>query len=74
MNTLFSETDYKHVPAEQKERLHTFRMTHPRKQIDLMGTVTYTATIIIALAAQQAGRPDLIRSSKRVLAHVWEVF
>jgi maspardin len=38
MNTLFSETDYKHVPAEQKERLHTFRMTHPRKQIDLMGT------------------------------------
>jgi hypothetical protein len=34
--------------------------------------LTYTATIIVALAAQQAGRPDLIRSPKRVLAHVWE--
>ncbi len=31
--------------------------------------LTYTATIIVALAAQQAGRPDLIRSPKRVLAH-----
>lgn len=36
--------------------------------------LTYTATIIIALAAQQAGRPDLIRSPKRVLAHTWEGF
>jgi transposase len=36
--------------------------------------LTYTATIIVALAAQQAGRPDLIRSPKRVLAHVWEGF
>ncbi len=26
----------------------------------------------LALAAQQAGRPDLIRSPKRVLAHLWE--
>lgn len=34
--------------------------------------LTYTATIIIALAAQQAGRPDLICSLKRVLAHLWE--
>jgi transposase len=34
--------------------------------------LTYTATIIVAIAAQQAGRPDLIRSPKRVLAHVWE--
>jgi len=34
--------------------------------------LTYTATIIVALAAQQAGRLDLIRSPKRVLAHVWE--
>src|SRR5689334_6173408 len=32
--------------------------------------LTDTATIIVALAAQQAGRPDLIRSPKRVLAHV----
>jgi hypothetical protein len=36
--------------------------------------LTYTATIIVALAAQQAGRPELIRSPKRVLAHVWEGF
>jgi transposase len=34
--------------------------------------LTYTATIIVALAAEQAGRPDLIRSPKRVLAHTWE--
>jgi hypothetical protein len=34
--------------------------------------LTYTATIIVALAAQQAGRSDLIRSPKRVLAHLWE--
>lgn len=34
--------------------------------------LTYTATIIVALAAQHAGRPDLIRSPKRVLAHVSE--
>jgi len=34
--------------------------------------LTYTAAVIVALAAQQAGRPDLIRSPKRVLAHVWE--
>jgi hypothetical protein len=34
--------------------------------------LTYAATIVIALAAQQAGRPDLIRSPKRVLAHTWE--
>jgi transposase len=36
--------------------------------------LTYIATIIVALAAQQAGRPDLIRSPKRVLAHTWEGF
>jgi transposase len=34
--------------------------------------LTCTATIIVALAAQQAGRPDLIRSPQRVLAHTWE--
>lgn len=34
--------------------------------------LTYTATIVVGLAAQQAGRPDLIRSPKRVLAHTWE--
>jgi hypothetical protein len=34
--------------------------------------LTYAATIIVALAAHQAGRPDLIRSPKQVLAHLWE--
>jgi hypothetical protein len=34
--------------------------------------LTYTSSIIVGLAAQRAGRPDLIRSPKRVLAHLWE--
>jgi hypothetical protein len=34
--------------------------------------LTYAATIVVALAAHQAVRPDLIRSPKRVLAHLWE--
>jgi hypothetical protein len=32
----------------------------------------YAATIVVALAATDAGRPDLIHSPKRVLAHCWE--
>jgi maspardin len=38
MSTIISETDYKGVPAEQKERLHAFRTTHPREYVDLSGT------------------------------------
>jgi hypothetical protein len=34
--------------------------------------LTSSASIIVALAAWQAHRPDLIRSPKRVLAHLWE--
>ncbi len=34
--------------------------------------LTYTASIVVALAAWQVHRPDLIRSPKRVLAHLWE--
>lgn len=34
--------------------------------------LTYTAALVVALAAQQADRPDLIRSPKRVLSHLWE--
>jgi len=34
--------------------------------------LTYTAVMVVALAAHQAGRPDLIRSPARVLAHLWE--
>ncbi len=35
-------------------------------------TRTYAATVVVALAAHHHGRPDLIRSPKRVLAHLWE--
>jgi len=34
--------------------------------------LTYAATLVVGLAAHDAGRPDLIRSPTRVLAHVWE--
>jgi transposase len=34
--------------------------------------LTSTASLIVGQAAQQASRPDLIRSPKRVLAHLWE--
>jgi hypothetical protein len=34
--------------------------------------LTYAAVIVVALAAHHAGRPELIRSPKRVLAHLWE--
>ncbi|HEY7983302.1 MAG TPA: hypothetical protein VID73_03990 [Ktedonobacterales bacterium] len=34
--------------------------------------LTYAATLVVGLAAQQAGRPDRIRSPTRVLAHTWE--
>ena len=34
--------------------------------------LTYTATIVVALVAHHADRPDLIRAPKRVLAHLWE--
>jgi hypothetical protein len=34
--------------------------------------LTYAATVVIGFAAHQAGRPDLIRSPKHVLAHTWK--
>ena len=34
--------------------------------------LTYAATVIGALAAHHHNRPDLIRSPKRALAHLWE--
>ncbi len=40
--------------------------------IERQVALTYTASIIVGLAAQHAGRPELIRSPKRVLAHSWE--
>jgi transposase len=53
-----------------------FRLQRPPlsgwSQIASQVALTYTASIVVGLAAQQAGRPDLIRSPKRVLAHLWE--
>jgi transposase len=40
--------------------------------IETRVALTYAAVWVIALAAYQAGRPDLIRSPRLVLAHVWE--
>jgi hypothetical protein len=40
--------------------------------IERQVALTYAASIIVGLTAQHAGRPDLIRSPKRVLAHCWE--
>ena len=40
--------------------------------IERQVALTYAASIIVGLAAQHAGRPELIRSPKRVLAHSWE--
>ncbi|MGZ3645309.1 MAG: transposase [Ktedonobacteraceae bacterium] len=34
--------------------------------------LAYTSSIVVGLAAWHAHRPDLIRSPKRVLAHLWE--
>jgi hypothetical protein len=34
-------------------------------------TLTYAASVIAGLTAQYVGRPDLIRSPKRVVAHLW---
>jgi len=51
----------------------------PAKEISLMMPILvkeeapiYAASVIVGLAAQHADRSDLIRSPKRVLAHLWE--
>jgi transposase len=53
-----------------------FRLQRPPlsgwSEIASQVALTYSASIIVGLAAQQAGRSDLIRSPKRVLAHLWE--
>jgi DDE family transposase len=41
-------------------------------QVASQVALTYAASVIVGLAAQHAGRSDLIRSPKRVLAHLWE--
>jgi hypothetical protein len=40
--------------------------------VETQGALTYAAVWVIALAAWQAGRPDLIRSPRLILARVWE--
>jgi hypothetical protein len=40
--------------------------------IEMRVALTYAAVWVIALAAWQVERPDLIRSPRLVLAHVWE--
>jgi hypothetical protein len=53
-----------------------FRLQRPSvfgwSAVETRVALTYTAVWVIALAAWQAGLPDLIRSPRLVLAHVWE--
>lgn len=53
-----------------------FRLQRPPvfgwSAVETRVALTYAAVWVIALAAYQAGRPDLIRSPRLVLAHVWE--
>jgi hypothetical protein len=43
-------------------------------KLTIFGACAVIASIVVALTAQHAERPDLIRSPKRVLAHTWEGF
>jgi hypothetical protein len=53
-----------------------FRLQRPPvsgwSAVETRVALTYAAVWVIALAAWQAGRHDLIRSPRLVLAHVWE--
>ena len=53
-----------------------FRLRRPPvfgwSAVETRVALTYAAVWVIALSAWQAGRPDLIRSPRLVLAHVWE--
>jgi hypothetical protein len=57
-------------------RVLIFRLQRPSvfgwSAVDTRVALTYAAVWVIALAAWQAGRPELIRSPRLVLAHVWE--
>ena len=61
MKTILSETAYKNVQAEQKERLYTFRASHPRQQIVLSGT-----TWSYLLAGQGAETVLLLPGGERI--------
>ncbi len=58
---------YQRRQAKQGPALHINALT-------LVTTLHLLALchLAVGLFAQQAGRPDLIRSPKRVLAHLWE--
>ncbi len=53
-----------------------FRLQRPPvfgwSAVETRVALTYAAVWVVALAAWQAGRPELIRSPRLVLAHVWE--
>src|SRR5262249_2933956 len=53
-----------------------YRLQRPRlcgwSAVATQVALVYAASVVVGLAAQQANRPDLIRSPKRVLAHLWE--
>jgi transposase len=53
-----------------------FRLQRPPvfgwSAVETRVALTYASVWVIALAAWQAGRPELIRSPRLVLAHVWE--
>jgi hypothetical protein len=53
-----------------------FRLQRPPlsswSAVETRVALTYAAVWVIALGAYQAGRPDLIRSPRLVLAHLWE--
>lgn len=53
-----------------------FRLQRPPvfgwSAVETRVALTYATAWVIALAASQAGRPDLIRSPRLVLAHIWE--
>jgi hypothetical protein len=40
--------------------------------VEMRVALTYAEARVIALAAWQAGRPELIRSPRLMLTHVWE--
>jgi hypothetical protein len=53
-----------------------FRLQRPPRSgwtaVETRVAVTSAATLVVGLAAAQAGRPDLMRALTRVFAHLWE--
>jgi hypothetical protein len=51
---------------------HPAPVPPPSYHCTVASALTYAAVWVIAIATWQAGRPDLIRSPRLGLAHVWE--